>query len=125
MRNYLNCTFQCNGRGGEIALLTYPGLQFDTHFRCLRFGWPQIKTGKLKWVHVYPDRESFEADTYHSTFCSLLCSAHQTGPLDFLFPELQTSTTSAATKINRGLTEFSNNYTGPHTLPTNATSKVH
>lgn len=50
-RKFIMTTLQrACGRSGEVSWLTYKGLRWDAHFKCMFVEVPQPKTGKLKIV---------------------------------------------------------------------------
>jgi hypothetical protein len=109
-------TFQAVGRSGEVALtnMDNESASWDEDSECLILDWSEVKTTRQKTINFFCDYSNFELDFYHAFACYLCCGGGLMFPgnskIDvqtncWLFPNLRSNHTSAASVITEYIRE--------------------
>jgi hypothetical protein len=101
-------------------------VRFDTFFRCMVWGWKQVKTGKYKPVHVFPGK-NWRYCPLHALFCHLVMTAgdaNSAASLNFVCGEMHTGS-APSTKVSAGIHQFKKHSDHKNEVDPRTTAKVY
>lgn len=75
----------------------------------MTFDWMQRKTGKMKCINVFTERDDFVVDSFHGLFCRLVLTSTSTLNSEFVFDDLKAISGNkciATTRLNAAFDLF-------------------